>query len=56
MHKISNKAAQLAQAHAERALKHGLFLEAFGKRLQENDQIPGDYGQLIEEHGQTVQS
>ncbi len=37
MHKISDKTAQLSQAHAERALKHGQFVEDFGKRLQEND-------------------
>jgi len=55
MHKISDKTAQLAQAHAERALKHGQFVEAFGKRLLENDKIPVDYSQLVEEYGQAIQ-
>jgi len=55
MHKVSDKTAQLAQAHAERALKHGQFVEAFGKRLLENDKISKDYSQLVEEYGQAIQ-
>jgi len=55
MHKISDKTAQVAQAHAEKALKHGQFVEAFGNRLLQNDKIPKDYSQLVEEYGQAIQ-
>lgn len=55
MHQISDQTVQLARSHAERVLKHGQFVEAFGKRLLENDQIPKDYSHLIEEYGQAIQ-
>ena len=55
MHQVSDKTAQLARDHAQSALKHGQFLEAFAKRLQKNDNIPKDYSHLIEEYGQAIQ-
>ena len=56
MRKISARKIQLAQQHADIALKRGLAIVSRGRELQEYDDIKlQDYGKLIAAYGELIQ-
>ena len=56
MYKISARKIQLAQQHADIALKRGLAVASRGKELQEYDDIKlQEYGKLIATYGELIQ-